>query len=80
MASTTTLPAGCASSWNSKSGRGDVRCVSRMTSGWLPSPLAVQDIVSTLAGAGFEPENVMICLKETTWENWSFGGGRLIHT
>ncbi len=40
----------------------------------------VQDIVATLAGAGFEPENVMICFKETTWENWSFGGGRLIHT
>ncbi|HET7866166.1 MAG TPA: tautomerase family protein [Burkholderiaceae bacterium] len=40
----------------------------------------VQDMVATLSAAGFEPENVMICFKETTWENWSFGGGRLIHT
>jgi hypothetical protein len=21
-----------------------------------------------------------VCFKETSWENWSFGGGRLIHT
>ena len=28
---------------------------------------------------GLDPENVMVCFKETTWENWSFGGGRLIH-
>ena len=25
-------------------------------------------------------ENVMICFKETRWENWVFGGGRFIHT
>lgn len=25
------------------------------------------------------PENVMVCFKETAWENWSFGGGRQIH-
>lgn len=29
---------------------------------------------------GLNPENVMVCFKETLWENWSFGGGRLIHT
>ena len=29
---------------------------------------------------GLEPDNVMVCFKETSWENWSFGGGRLIHT
>jgi phenylpyruvate tautomerase PptA (4-oxalocrotonate tautomerase family) len=29
---------------------------------------------------GLDPENVMVCFKETLWENWSFGGGRLIHT
>lgn len=28
---------------------------------------------------GLEPENVMVCFVETTWENWSFGGGRQIH-
>ena len=28
---------------------------------------------------GLNPENVMVCFKETLWENWSFGGGRIIH-
>ena len=28
---------------------------------------------------GLNPENVMVVFKETTWENWSFGGGRQIH-
>lgn len=39
----------------------------------------VDGIVGTLAGQGFDPENVMICFQETRWENWSFAGGRLIH-
>src|SRR5205085_3926119 len=26
-----------------------------------------------------DPENVMIVFKETTWENWAFGGGRQVH-
>jgi phenylpyruvate tautomerase PptA (4-oxalocrotonate tautomerase family) len=38
------------------------------------------EIMDNLRGAGFEPENVMVCFKETSWENWSFGGGRLLHT
>ncbi len=39
------------------------------------------DILAGLATApGLNPENVMVCFKETVWENWSFGGGRLIHT
>ena len=29
---------------------------------------------------GLNPDNVMVCFKETLWENWSFGGGRFIHT
>ncbi len=40
----------------------------------------VQDIVATLSAQAFDPESVMICFKETAWENWSFGGGRLLHT
>ncbi|HSD59627.1 MAG TPA: tautomerase family protein [Burkholderiales bacterium] len=40
----------------------------------------LEELMSSLAKAGFNPENVMVCLKETSWENWSFGGGRLIHT
>ena len=38
------------------------------------------DIMTTLASNGVNPENVMVVFKETTWENWSFAGGRLIHT
>lgn len=33
-----------------------------------------------LAAKGLEPENIMVVFKETQWENWSFAGGRLIHT
>lgn len=41
----------------------------------------VADMLASLAKApGLNPENVMICFKETLWENWSFGGGRFIHT
>lgn len=40
----------------------------------------VSSVVDKLAGQGLDPEHIMICFKETTWENWSFGGGRLIHT
>ena len=37
-------------------------------------------LMNTLAPAGFDTENVMVCFKDTTWENWAFAGGRLIHT
>lgn len=38
------------------------------------------DIIAGLAQApGLNPEHVMVCFKETSWENWSFGGGRLLH-
>ena len=37
------------------------------------------DLMASLGRAGLSPENVMVCFKETAWENWSFGGGRLIH-
>ena len=39
------------------------------------------DMLAGLSKApGLNPENVMVCFKETLWENWSFGGGRFIHT
>jgi phenylpyruvate tautomerase PptA (4-oxalocrotonate tautomerase family) len=38
------------------------------------------EVMASLARQGLNPENVMVCFKETTWENWAFGGGRLIHT
>jgi len=39
----------------------------------------LDDLMGNLARQSLNPENVMVCFKETTWENWSFGGGRLIH-
>ena len=39
----------------------------------------LEELMGSLGQAGLNPENVMVCFKETTWENWAFGGGRLIH-
>jgi phenylpyruvate tautomerase PptA (4-oxalocrotonate tautomerase family) len=39
----------------------------------------LEELMASLQRAGLEPENVMVCFKETTWENWAFAGGRLIH-
>jgi phenylpyruvate tautomerase PptA (4-oxalocrotonate tautomerase family) len=40
----------------------------------------VQHLVAALERSpGIAPENVMIVFEETAWENWSFGGGRLLH-
>jgi phenylpyruvate tautomerase PptA (4-oxalocrotonate tautomerase family) len=40
----------------------------------------LEELVATLSQQGLNTEHVMVCFKETSWENWSFGGGRLIHT
>jgi hypothetical protein len=37
------------------------------------------DLMARLKAAGLEPDDVMVVFKETTWENWAFSGGRLIH-
>jgi hypothetical protein len=37
-------------------------------------------LMATLSSHGLNTEHVMVCFKETAWENWAFGGGRLIHT
>jgi phenylpyruvate tautomerase PptA (4-oxalocrotonate tautomerase family) len=39
----------------------------------------LEGLMQTLSQQGLDPENVMVCFKDTTWENWAFGGGRLIH-
>ena len=40
----------------------------------------VDDVVTALAREpGLDREQVMIVFVETTWENWAFGGGRLLH-
>jgi phenylpyruvate tautomerase PptA (4-oxalocrotonate tautomerase family) len=42
----------------------------------------VADILARLTAPPLHlnADNVMICFKETRWENWVFGGGRFIHT
>jgi hypothetical protein len=40
----------------------------------------LEELMGTLVRAGIDIENVMVCFKETSWENWAFAGGRLIHT
>ena len=39
----------------------------------------LETLTTGLSASGFDPENVMVVFKETTWENWAFAGGRLIH-
>lgn len=39
----------------------------------------LDELMSALSRAGLDPEQVMVCFKETQWENWAFAGGRLIH-
>jgi phenylpyruvate tautomerase PptA (4-oxalocrotonate tautomerase family) len=38
------------------------------------------DLMDRLRAGGFDPENVMVVFKETNWENWSFAGGRVLHS
>ncbi len=39
----------------------------------------LDELMAALSDAGFDPENVMVCFKETGWENWAFAGGRIVH-
>ena len=39
----------------------------------------LSELMASLSAQGLDTEQVMVCFKETSWENWSFGGGRLIH-
>ena len=36
-------------------------------------------IAALMKDPGLNAENVMVCFKETQWENWAFAGGRLLH-
>ena len=40
----------------------------------------LEELMASLSRQGLNPEHAMVCFKETAWENWAFGGGRLIHT
>ena len=37
------------------------------------------DLMQRLREVRLDPEQVMVVFQETTWENWSFAGGRQIH-
>ena len=38
------------------------------------------DLVAAIGESpGLHPDNIMVVFKETMWENWAFGGGRMIH-
>jgi phenylpyruvate tautomerase PptA (4-oxalocrotonate tautomerase family) len=38
------------------------------------------DIVAGMGRApGIKPDDVFVVFKETQWENWAFGGGRMLH-
>ena len=38
------------------------------------------DLMAALArDPGLDPDQVMVVFKETQWENWAFGGGRILH-
>lgn len=39
----------------------------------------LEELMGLLAAAGLDTEQVMVCFKETSWESWSFAGGRLLH-
>ena len=36
-------------------------------------------LMKRLCDKSMNPENIMVCFRETLPENWSFAGGRLIH-
>ena len=37
------------------------------------------DLAQRWQALGLDPEQLMLVIKETQWENWSFAGGRQIH-
>jgi len=39
----------------------------------------LEELMASLSRQGLDTEQVMVCFKETSWENWAFGGGRVIH-
>ncbi|MCH8619152.1 tautomerase family protein [Undibacterium sp. TS12] len=39
----------------------------------------LDSLMKRLCSKSMNPENIMVCFRETAWENWSFAGGRLIH-
>ena len=42
--------------------------------------LLLQHLVDALRAIDHDPDQLLLVFKETAWENWSFAGGRLLHT
>lgn len=40
----------------------------------------LETLIAGLKEHGIAPNDVMICFKETAWENWAFANGTLYHT
>ena len=38
----------------------------------------LEELMTSLSDASLNPENVFVVFKETAWENWAFGGGRIL--
>ena len=39
----------------------------------------LEDLMGALSKAGLDTESAMVVFRETSWENWAFAGGRLLH-
>jgi phenylpyruvate tautomerase PptA (4-oxalocrotonate tautomerase family) len=39
----------------------------------------LRNAMEGLSRRGLDPENVMVCFQDVAWENWSAGGGRVLH-
>lgn len=37
------------------------------------------DLMAGVQAKGVDPEQVMVCFQDVAWENWSAGGGRMLH-
>lgn len=40
----------------------------------------LENLIRGLQELGIPPKDVMVCFKETAWENWAFANGTIYHT
>lgn len=40
----------------------------------------LENLIRGLQELGVSPKDVMVCFKETAWENWAFANGTIYHT
>jgi len=46
---------------------------------WITQFGSLAELVARWEALGLDPEQLMLVIQETQWENWSFAGGRQIH-